>query len=467
MKQFYVTTPIYYVNDKPHIGHAYSTLIADVFARYYRGILGADNVFFLTGTDEHGQKIAEAAAAAGKDPQAFVDEVSQAFQGAWKALNVSYDHFFRTTEPQHEALVKEILQQVYDKGFIYKDIYKGLYCVGCERYILPDEAVEGHCPLHPNKPLEEREEENYFLRLSKLAPRVLEALENNEYLVLPPEKRNEILSKVRGGVKDISISRAGVEWGVKVPWDETHTVYVWIDALFNYYTATRIVPGRERFWPADLHLLAKDILWFHAFIWEALLLAAEIPFPKAVFAHGFFTIDGQKMSKSIGNVIDPHTLVEKYGVDGARYLLLSAFPFGNDGDITLSRFDEKFNADLANGIGNLVSRVATLCEKAQLTGLPKPEAPTEAAADAFARFHPDEALNHIWEEIRDLDRKINDDAPWKLEGEALAKTMTVYAKVLLRIGVDVAPFMPETSERIIEIFTKPAVTKPHPLFSRI
>lgn len=467
MNQFYVTTPIYYVNDKPHIGHAYTTLVADVFARYYRGILGADNVFFLTGTDEHGQKIAEAAKTAGKEPQVFVDEVSEHFKESWELLNISYDYFFRTTDPRHEAFVRDVLQKIYDKGFIYKDKYKGLYCVGCEKYILPDEVVEGHCPLHANKPLEEREEENYFLSLSKLAPRVLEALENDEYRVLPAEKKNEIVSKVRGGIKDISISRAGVEWGVKVPWDESHTVYVWIDALFNYYTATRIVEGKERFWPADLHLLAKDILWFHAFIWEALLLAAEIPFPKAVFAHGFFTIDGQKMSKSIGNVIDPATLVARYGVDGARYLLLTAFPFGNDGDISLSRFDEKFNSDLANGIGNLVSRVATLCEKACLLGLPIPEEPASAASEAFARFYPDEALGHIWEEIRDLDKKINTDAPWKLEDKELKKVIGVYAKVLLRIGVDLSPFLPDTGKQIIDVFTKPAITKPHALFARL
>lgn len=440
--------------------------MADVFARYWRGRLGADNVFFLTGTDEHGQKIAEAAEKAGKQPQEFVDEVSQQFKDAWSTLNISHDYFFRTTDAQHKKIVQDILQALYDRGLIYKDIYRGLYCVGCERYLQSDDIVDGHCPLHPNGTLEDREEENYFLRLTQLAPHVLEALERDEYRVLPVEKKNEIVSKVRGGIKDVSISRAGVSWGIPIPWDTQHTVYVWIDALFNYFTATRIVPGKEQFWPADIHILAKDILWFHAFIWEALLMASELPLPKVVFAHGFFTIDGQKMSKSLGNAVDPKTLVEKYGVDGARYLLLSAFPFGNDGDISLSRFDEKFNADLANGIGNLVSRVATLCEKAQLTGLPEPEVDT-VSSDAFDRFQPDEELARIWNDIRTLDKKINDDAPWKLEGAQLKTVIAVYAKALLRIGVALKPFLPETGDRVVEIFTKPAVTKPHPLFSRV
>lgn len=469
MEKFYVTTPIYYVNDRPHVGHAYSTLIADVFARYYREVLGADNVFFLTGTDEHGQKIAQAAEKAGKEPQVFTDEVSEYFKDAWRALNISNDYFFRTTNPAHKKIVQEILQKIYDTGLIYKGTYEGLYCVGCEKYILPDEVVDGHCPLHPTLPLEERKEENYFLKLTELAPQVLSLLERDEYRVLPPEKKNEILSKVRGGVKDISISRAGVSWGVSVPWDETHTVYVWIDALCNYYSATRMVPNRERFWPADLHLLAKDILWFHAFIWEALLLAAAIPLPKAVFAHGFFTVDGQKMSKSIGNVIDPKDLVSKYGADGARYLLLTAFSFGNDGDIALSKFDEKYNADLANGIGNLAARVAKLCEKISLGGFSASDAEgvDPRVADAFLRFRPDEAVGFVWERVAELDRLINADEPWKLDDTALKAALGTYIPRLLGLARDMKPYIPDTAEKLTRVFTAQNISKPESLFARI
>lgn len=469
MEKFYVTTPIYYVNDKPHVGHAYTTLIADVFARYYRSTLGEKNVFFLTGTDEHGQKIAEAAAAAGKSPQEFTDEVAGQFQKAWELLNISYDHFFRTTDERHTKRVQEILQTLYEKGYIYKGTYKGLYCVGCERYVLPDEANNDRCPLHPNKPLEEREEENYFLKLSEIAPDVLRLLERDEYRVLPEEKKNEVLAKVRAGVKDISISRTGMSWGIPLPWDQEHTVYVWIDALFNYYTATRFLPDKERFWPADVHLLAKDILWFHAFIWEALLHAAGLALPKVVFAHGFFTVDGQKMSKSIGNVIDPAMLVERYGVDGARYLLISAFPFGNDGDISLSRFDEKYNADLANGIGNLASRVAKLCEKAGLGGFSVSDAEDidPRTADAFARVAPDEALTYVWERVTELDRRINEDEPWKLEGDALAEVLREYVRRLIGLARDCAPFMPGAARRLTEVFTADTITKPEGLFARL
>jgi methionyl-tRNA synthetase len=469
MKKFYITTPIYYVNDKPHVGHAYTTLVADVFARYYRNTLGGENVFFLTGTDEHGQKIAEAAVTAGKSPQEFTDEVAGQFQKAWELLNISHDHFFRTTDKRHINLVQEILQSLYDNGYIYKGAYKGLYCVGCERYILPDEADENRCPLHPNKTLDEREEENYFLKLSELAPEVLRMLEEDRYRVLPVEKKNEILAKVRAGVKDISISRTGVPWGIPLPWDQEHTVYVWIDALFNYYTATKFLSGREHFWPADVHLLAKDILWFHAFIWEALLHAVGLELPKIVFAHGFFTVDGQKMSKSIGNVIDPAMLVERYGVDGARYLLVSAFPFGNDGDISLARFDEKYNADLANGIGNLASRVAKLCEKVGLGGFSMSDAEEVDGriAEAFARVSPDEALSYIWERVTELDKRINEDAPWKLEGKSLSEVLRMYVCRLIGIARDCSPFMPLSSQRLIDVFTADAITKPDGLFARL
>lgn len=287
-KKFYITTPIYYVNDKPHIGHAYTTIIADVFARYYRKIIGKENVFFLTGTDEHGTKIAQAAKKNNQSPKDFVDQVSNQYQAVWKSLGISNDYFFRTTNPDHKKIVQDILQTLYDKGYIYKSLYQGIYCVGCEKYLTEDEIVDEKCPHHPTTKLAKQEEENYFFKLRDFAPKVLEAIESERYKVLPVERKSEILSIIREGINDISISRTGTDWGIPVPWDSKHTIYVWVDALFNYYSATLIVPEKKHFWPADLHLMAKDILWFHALIWEALLLALDKELPKVIFAHGFF-----------------------------------------------------------------------------------------------------------------------------------------------------------------------------------
>ncbi len=470
MKKFYVTTPIYYVNDKPHIGHAYTTIIADVFARYYRQKIGKENVFFLTGTDEHGAKIAQAAKKNNQSPKDFVDQISSQYQAAWKALEISNDYFFRTTDPDHKKIVQDMLQTLYDRGFIYKSLYKGIYCVGCEKYLTEDEIVNERCPHHPTTELAEQEEENYFLKLRDLAPKVLEALETERYRVLPSARKSEILSKIRGGINDISISRTGVDWGISVPWDDKHTVYVWVDALFNYYSATQIVSQKEHFWPADLHLMAKDILWFHALIWEALLLALDKELPKVIFAHGFFSIDGQKMSKSLGNIIDPLELVNSYGTDGVRYLLLTSFAFGNDGDISLSKFNEKYNSDLANGIGNLVSRVARLCEQSKHNFVPifkKIKYESELSIEkAMAEYRPDEALKIIWNQIQEFDKDIHNDQPWTLDGEKLQQTLETYVRRIIPIAHNLKPFLPSTAEKIISIFGADEIVKPKPLFER-
>lgn len=467
-KQFYVTTPIYYVNERPHLGHAYTTVAADAFARYWRKVLGDESVFFLTGTDEHGAKVAAAAEKAGRAPQQFTDEVAAQYVETWQLLNISYDTFFRTTDPRHRKVVQDLLQKIYDAGLIYKGTYKGTYCIGCEKYLSPEEIVDGHCVLHPTTQLVEQEEENYFFKLSELAPRVLDALERGEYRVIPEGRRAEIVGKMQSGIEDISISRQGVTWGIPVPWDESHTTYVWVDALINYYSATQFEDSLNRFWPADLHLMAKDILWFHALIWEALLMAAGLPLPETVLAHGFFTVDGQKMSKSIGNVIDPVQMVEEYGADSFRYLLLTAFAFGNDGDLSLVRFKEKYNADLANGIGNLVSRVANLAEKAEL------EVPAGSMQQAFSpdvtsameSFKPDEALRAIWEIVAELDRSIHDEEPWKLQGEELRDALSRYIAKLGEVAVNVGPFMPALSQAIEAIFFSGPIRKPEPLFLR-
>src|SRR3989344_1602660 len=469
-KQFYITTPIYYVNDKPHIGHAYTTITADVFARFWRLKLGKENVFFLTGTDEHGSKVQKAAETAGLSPKEFTDKVVNEYLDVWKLLNISNDEFIRTTDPRHEKIVSDFLVKLFDRGYIYKGVYKGLYCVGCERFYAPEETKNEFCIYHPDIKLTEQKEENYFFKLKEFSSKVLSALEKDEYKVLPSQRKNEIVGKIKQGINDISISRAGVSWGIPLTWDKSQTIYVWIDALLNYYSATKIFDGKEKFWPAQLHLMAKDILWFHALILEAILIANEVSLPEVVYAHGFFTIDGQKMSKSIGNVIDPKDLVNEYGVDGTRYLLLTAFSFGYDGDISLSKFKEKYNADLANGLGNLVSSIAMLSEGVELGhSMSKWTSNVQISAEIgeyIEQYKPDEALKFIWSNIKKLDHSIAKDEPWKLTEEEKLKLVPEYLKKIVDIALDLRVFLPDTAEKILNIFTSGEVKKPEPLFMR-
>lgn len=464
---FYVTTPIYYVNDKPHIGHAYTTIMADVFARYHRKIKGKDKVFFLTGTDEHGSKVANFAKTNNLSPQEFANNVSDEYKEVWKELNISYDEFFRTTDRRHEKVVQDYLQQLYDKRFIYKAKYKGLYCVGCEKFLPFDETINNACIYHPNTPLTEQEEENYFFKLKDFSVSVLNEINKQGYEILPIERRNEILSKISSGINDVSISRPSVSWGIQLPWDKSQTVYVWVDALLNYYSATKIYSGKEKFWPPSLHLMAKDILWFHALVWASLLLANKIELPKTIFVHGFFTVDGQKMSKTLGNVINPLTLVNEYGSDATRYLLISSFSFGNDGDISLEKFKEKYNSDLANGIGNLVARIAKLCETSGFinTSIPIKDFSLDVTR-YMNQYRPDEAVKSIWKRIADFDRTIGEDKPWKLEPDKLKEKLDLYIKEILSIASDMEPFLPKTSEIMQRIFSQDKIKKPDSIFPR-
>jgi len=467
--KFFLTTPIYYVNDVPHIGHAYTTIAADVVARYWRQKISKENVFFLTGTDEHGQKVAQAAKEKGLSPKEFVDSVAPRFEEAWKLLNIDYDYFIRTTDPKHESVVTDLLQKIYDAGYIYPGTYNGLYCVGCEKFLTESELVDGKCPLHPNKEPVHQEEKNYFLKLKELSRKVFEKIENGEYQILPEDKKKEIVSRIKQGVEDISISRAGVSWGIPLPWDKSQTIYVWVDALINYYSATRFIKGKEGFWPANLHLVGKDILWFHTVIWQAILIAAGIPLPKTIFAHGFFTIDGAKMSKSLGNVISPQELVEKYGVDGARYLVVSAYPFGSDGDISQEKFKEEYNAHLANGIGNLVSRIAKLCEN---SGFEFPQEKVlkfdDLVEENIKNYHFDEALKNLFDRfISGLDYSINKEEPWKLTGENLKEFLTGSVSIIRNLSFNLRPFLPATSEKIEKQFLGPKIKSGLPLFPRL
>ncbi len=469
MAKFYVTTPIYYINDVPHIGHAYTTIAADVLARYYRR-QGRD-VFFLTGTDEHGAKIAEAAAQAGKSPQAFADEMVVAFKEAWQLLNISYDYFIRTTDPRHEAAVRKFLQVLYDKGDIYKGLYEGLYCVGCERFYSEDELVDGLCPLHLRPPVHYAEE-NYFFRLSKYQEVLLRALTTPtdpwHYRVEPLARYNEVLGKLRLGLSDISISRATLTWGIPLPFDPTQTTYVWVDALINYISAIGYGDDPatfQRYWPADLHLMAKDILWFHAVIWPALLIAAGLPTPRRIYAHGFFTVEGQKMSKSLGNVIRPAQLVERFGADATRYLMLSEFPFGADGDISLESFAKRYNADLANDLGNLLNRALSMVHRYCDGQVPAPgpeEEPDRALREAATGLFPTlerafealefhVALEAVRQVVAQANRYVDATQPWVLARSDRVRLGTVLYTLLetLRLVAEALwPVMPSAAERM-------------------
>lgn len=471
-KKFYVTTPIYYVNDKPHIGHTCTTVTADIVARYHR--LLDEKVFFLTGTDEHGAKVCQEAQKAGLPVQEFCDKVSQSFRKIWSKLNITNDFFIRTTHPEHKKIVQEVLQKIYQKGDIYKAKYEGYYCVGCEKFVTETDLVDGKCPLHPKEEIQKQSEENYFFKLSKYVPQLIRAIEDkndpHHYQISPATKQEEVLSKLKAGVNDLSISRANVSWGIPIPWDNTQTIYVWFDALLNYYTALQIV-GQEKFWPASLHLIAKDILWFHTVIWEAMLLSAEIPLPKEIFVHSFYLINSQKMSKSQGNVIAPEELIEKFGVDGTRYLIASSFPYENDSNVSWEKFKEKYNADLANGLGNLVARIAKLCEKSEFSF---PVATINAwerknflVAEYLDNLQFDKALGYIWEHIKRIDKEIDEKQPWTKQGKELEDILGKLRIDLLEIASGLLPFIPETAERIQKQFSGPKIKSAPSLFPRL
>jgi methionyl-tRNA synthetase len=421
---FYVTTPIYYVNDAPHIGHAYTTLAADALARWRR--LWGDDVVFLTGTDEHGLKIQRAAEEHGVTPREWADQTSERFREAWRLLDISNDEFIRTSEPRHYAAVTEFLQRVYDNGYISLDTYEGLYCVPCEAYYTEDELVNGNCPIH-DRPVERVTEENYFFQLSRFEDALLEHYTVHPDAVQPESRRNEVLGFIRQGLRDFSMSRTSISWGIPLPWDERHVTYVWFDALFNYCTAVGYHDDRDRFdryWPADYHLMAKDILRFHAVYWPAMLMAAGEAPPKHVFAHGYLLVGGEKMSKTKLNQIAPADLVAEFGVDGYRYHFLADQRFGPDGDFSYEAMVARYNADLANNFGNLANRVLNMAVNYCDGVVPDARANgplAHAAAQAFDKMtgamgllQYDTAFGAVWELIRAANSYIEESEPWKL-----------------------------------------------------
>lgn len=458
--RFFITTPIYYVNDNPHIGHAYTTLAADVLARYWRR-RGAE-VFFLTGTDEHGSKIAQAAKKQNKSPKEFVDSVVVKYKAAWSVLNISYDNFIRTTEAHHEKFVSDFVQKLYDNGEIYKDKYAGLYCVGCEEYKDAAELEKGKiCPLHQTE-CQMVEEEIYFFKLSKYQNQLMELIQGKKLEISPPARQNEVFQFLaKEPLKDLAISRSKVEWGISLPWDKNQTIYVWVDALLNY------ISGGKGLWPPTLQLMAKDIFRFHAIIWPAMLLAAGYELPEKLFIHGYFTIDGQKMSKTLGNVIDPTEIAKVYGTDCLRYFIFREVPFGQDGDFSVDRFEKRYQADLANDLGNLLQRVLTMKNKYQIDWAYKISAKTYHEINAaMEELRFSDALNLIWAMISEANVRIEAERPWELaktNPQRLAQLIGGLLTSLSDVAGLIEPFMPETSRKIIGQLK---TGRPEPLFPR-
>jgi methionyl-tRNA synthetase len=468
MENFYVTTPIYYVNDVPHIGHAYSTIAADILTRFYRSSFGKENVLFLTGTDEHGQKVARAADSRGLSPQEHVDDMTQPFKKLWECLNISYSDFIRTTEPRHEKVVQNIFEKLREKGDIYKGTYDGWYCIYEETFYPESQLKDGKCCPECGRETEWVQEESYFFKSSKYQEDLIKKIENNEFKILPKSRMNEVISFLKSGVQDVSVSRTGFTWGVPVPGDESHVVYVWFDALINYLTGCGYLQNDsqfKKFWPADVHIIGKDIIKFHAVIWPAMLMALELDLPKLIFAHGFLTLGEEKISKSKGIVVDPFGLIDKYGTDAYRYFFMSEFTFGLDGEYTEETLIKRINSDLANDLGNLVHRSANMMKK-YFEGI-VPKANTEeiqTLADGLATLNEvkkqiavlnfRDALYVIWARIRFLNKYIEDSAPWTLKKESreeeLATVMYTLAEGIRIISQLIYPFMPDTAQKIWE-----------------
>jgi methionyl-tRNA synthetase len=473
--RFYITTPIYYVNDAPHVGHAYATVNADGLARWHRQL--GDEVFFLTGTDEHGDKVARAASEHGVDPQEWTDRTSARFIDTWRGLDISNDDFIRTSEPRHHKAVQSFLQKIYDNGYIEKGTYAGWYCVGCEAYKDESELLEGHvCPDHL-VPVEWLEEENYFFKLSAFQDRLIEWYESHPSAVRPQSKRNEALSFVKGGLNDISITRVSTKWGVPVPWDEKHVFYVWYDALINYLTAIGYGEDEARFeawWPAVHHLIGKEIIRFHCVWWPAMCMAAGIDPPAHVQVHGWLLVGGTRLSKTRIREqaaaepdstqiklteISPEALTSDFGVDAIRYHLLRAVPLGTDGDFSYEDITNRYNSDLANNLGNLMARVATVVgSKCGGTGpVPDPQSRlgpvslsiVEEVTDAWSRFAPHEALESTWRLIRETNAELEVAEPWKSEpGPAVDAVLGNALEALRIVALLIAPAMPSTSREI-------------------
>jgi methionyl-tRNA synthetase len=460
-KGFYITTPIYYVNDKPHIGHAYTTIAVDIIARWHR--IKGSKVFFLTGTDEHGEKIAKAAAAAGKSPQEFVDQIASRYNKTWDELNISYDYFIRTTDKKHIELVTNFLKKIEANGDIYAGEYEGWYCVPDETFFTELQLKDGKCP-ECGRDVVRLKESTHFFKLSAYQDRLLELYKNNPEFLSPKMRSDEIINRVKDGLKDISITRATVKWGV--PFDKDHTVYVWIDALLNYITALDWPDGErfDNFWPANVHVVAKEINWFHSVIWPAMLMSAGLEPPQKVFAHGWWTVNGKKMSKSLNNFVDPLEMTKKYSVDALRYFLIREMPFGYDGDFSEEVLKDRLNSELLGDLGNLVNRVLTLAENSKFksfTGKSELESKIniESIEQKIDNLELHAALDEIMGSVRYFNKYINDKKPWTLEGKELEEVLYNLLESIRIISILLYPFIPSTSEKIaVKLGTEKSTT---------
>lgn len=462
---YYVTTPIYYVNAEPHLGHAYTTIAADVLARHMRQ--RGEDVFFLTGTDEHGEPVAQAAERLGTTPRELADRNSERFRDLWRRVNATHDFFIRTSDPRHHKAVQEVLQRVHDNGHVYLGTYEGWYCPRCADFKTEQELIEGNrCPIHLIE-LEKETEENWFFRLSSFQEPLERLYEERPDWILPRIRYNEALSFVKQGLNDVSLSRSKISWGVTVPWDPDHVFYVWFDALLNYYTALSFAYDgedlTERFWPCDVHVIGKDILKFHAVFWPALLMAAEIELPRREFIHGYLLMDEHKMSKSLGNVIDPFQVMDVYGVDALRYYLMREVPFGQDGNVSTEGFEKRYTSELANEYGNLASRTLAMVNRYREGVVPSVELPDELAgfdglaervSALFDAVEVTAALEEIWQLVRRLNQYVQDEEPWKLakddaQAERLDRVLYGLAEGLRVVSVLLHPFVPDSSAKLL------------------
>jgi len=472
-KTIYITTPIYYINASPHIGHSYTTIAADVISRFYK--LKKQNVFFLTGTDEHGQKIEEAAKESGKEPKEFADDIVNKYKNLWIDLGIDYDDFIRTTDEKHKKTVQKIFEIMHEKGDIYKGEYTGLYCVPCETYFLETELTDKNIKICPDcgRELKIVSEEAYFFRLSKYEKKLLEYYESNPEFLSPTFRSKEMINFIKTGLKDLCVTRTAVSWGIPVPMDPKHSVYVWFDALINYISAIGyldFVEGKNNnfneIWPADIHFVGKEIYKFHTIIWPAILFSLDLPLPKKVFGHGWWTFEGEKMSKSKGNIIDPHQVINEYGKDTLRFFVLREIQFGNDGDFCMKNLFETYNSELANELGNLFSRTLKMLNKYCDGIVPEvsieknilKDKSTEVIKEynlAMQKIDFSKALNNIWELIRLANKYIEDEAPWQIaknpdDKQKLDNVLFNIIASMRIITYLLIPFMPDSCSKMLE-----------------
>jgi methionyl-tRNA synthetase len=497
-RSYYVTTPIYYVNAAPHLGHAYTTIAVDVMARHHRQ--RGDDVFFLTGVDEHGEPVADAAKAQGLEPKELADRNAERFRALAPRLEATNDFFIRTSDPEHVKRVQEVLQRVYDNGYVHEGLYEGWYCPRCADFKVENEIEEGNrCPIH-HIVLERHSEENYFFSLSAFQERLEQLYADKPDFVAPRVRYNEALSFIKSGLQDISLSRAQLTWGVPVPWDTSHVFYVWFDALLNYYTALGFArPGEDltdRYWPATCHVIGKDILRFHTVFWPAMLMAADLPLPEQVFVHGYLLMDGEKMSKSLGNVLDPFEIIDRFGTDALRYYVLRDVTFGEDGSVSTTAFESRYETELANELGNLASRTLAMVSRYRDGHVPDVDVDpalvsefdglAEQVAERIDRVELTPALEEIWRRVRRLNRYVEEQAPWTLakdpdRADDLDRVLRTLAEGLRVVGVLLAPWIPGSAEKLLAALGTPdlslagarfgtgtigAVTQLEPLFPK-